>query len=64
MKTLRIVGIIFLVLGILLYLVGILFKFMHWPDLWKGLISGPIIGGIGIVLFIISLKRIKSDMNE
>ena len=60
MKTLRIIAIISIGLGILLYLIGILFKFLHWPDLWKGTISGPILQGIGIVLIVIYYIKIKS----
>ena len=39
----------------LLYLVSILFEIQHWPDIFKGHISGPIIAFIGALIFILSL---------
>jgi predicted membrane channel-forming protein YqfA (hemolysin III family) len=57
MKILRIISFVFMALGVLLYLVGILFKIQHWPDMFKGQISGFLIALIGIVIFLISLIK-------
>jgi predicted membrane channel-forming protein YqfA (hemolysin III family) len=62
MKILRVISFVFMALGVLLYLVGILFKIQHWPDMFKGQISGLIIALIGIVFFLISLIK-KQDKN-
>lgn len=53
MKTLSIV---LIVLGILLFLVGCLFKISHWPDLFKGMISGPIMTVLGVILLIYTTR--------
>jgi hypothetical protein len=50
-------------LGILLYSVGFIFRIQHWPDMFKGMISGPVALIIGVVLFIVSLK-IKNKRNK
>ncbi len=57
MKTLRIVSIILISLGFLLSLAGFLFKIQHWPDIFKGIFSGPIFIIVGTILFIVSLKK-------
>ncbi len=57
MKSLRIISYIFIGLGVLLFLTAILFKIQHWPNIFNGLISGPIVTVIGVLTFIISLKK-------
>ena len=57
MKTLRIISITFMGLGILLYSTGFLFKIQHWPDMFAGFTSGPIIAAIGVLIFIITLIK-------
>ena len=58
MKGLKIVSIVLLVIGLLLFLVGYLFRIMNWPDMFKGVISGPILILIGLILLIINrLKK-------
>lgn len=48
-------------LGILLYLIGILFKIQHWPDMFAGLTSGPVFALIGVLIFIITIiKKVKT----
>lgn len=54
MKELKLVSIILIVLGLLLTFVGLIFEIMRWPDLFKGLISGPIFVLIGLVSVIIN----------
>jgi hypothetical protein len=52
-------------LGIMLFLIGILSKIQHWPDMFKGEISGLFVACFGIVLFIITLiKRQEKNKNE
>jgi hypothetical protein len=51
-----------MVLGVLLLLVGFLSKIQHWPDMFKGQISGLIIALIGVIFFLISLIK-KPDKN-
>jgi len=61
MKNLRIISFVLIGLGLLLFITGILFKIQHWPDMFKGFISGPIIILIGVIIFIVTVikKRIK-----
>lgn len=49
----------FIVLGILLFLVGLLFRIMHWPDMFQGIYSGPAFIIIGLLLYIFSRKNSK-----
>ena len=58
MRALKITSIVFIVLGILLFLVGYMFRIMHWPDMYKGFYSGPIVFTIGLILLII--RKIKN----
>jgi hypothetical protein len=41
--------------GILLVLIGTIFKIQHWPDMFHSLITGPIIEIIGVVMFILTV---------
>jgi len=61
MKGLRVTSFILMTLGVLLYVVGILVKIQHWPDMFKGKISGPIILLLGVVLFIISVVTAQKN---
>jgi uncharacterized membrane protein len=50
--------------GVMLFAVGILFKIQHWPDMFKGEISGFIFVFIGVIIFLLSLiKRQKKNKN-
>jgi uncharacterized membrane protein len=51
-----------MVLGVLLLLFGFLSKIQHWPDMFKGQISGLIIALIGVIIFLISLIK-KQEKN-
>lgn len=53
MKTLRLTSFILMILGVLVYLSGIISRIQHWPDILKGKISGQIILLLGVVLYII-----------
>jgi predicted membrane channel-forming protein YqfA (hemolysin III family) len=57
MKSLRIISYVFMALGALVFIVGILFKIQHWPDMFKGLTNGLILVIIGVVFFLISLAK-------
>ena len=59
MKILRIISYIFIVTGIVLFLVGLFFKIQHWPDMFNGVISGSAVTAIGSVIFVISLLKRK-----
>lgn len=61
MKALRITSYVVMAIGVLLYATGILFKIQHWPDLFKGIISGPLFLIIGVLLFFISLVAIRKS---
>lgn len=51
MNNFKIFSIVSLVTGAFLFLVGLLFKQMHYPDdMFKGLYSGPFFIIIGFVL--------------
>jgi xanthine/uracil permease len=62
MKSLRIISFVFMALGIMLFFIGVISKIQHWPDMFKGQISGLIIALIGVILFLISLIK-KQDKN-
>ena len=51
---LKTISIVLMVLGLLLYGVGYLFKVLNWPDLFHGIITGVIICGLGIIGIIIN----------
>lgn len=53
MKGLKIAGFVLIGLGLLLSAIGYLFKVLHWPDLFKGIYSGPGVLLVGIVLLIV-----------
>jgi hypothetical protein len=57
MKSLRIISFVFMALGIMLFFIGIISKIQHWPNMFKGEISGLLIACFGIVLFIITLIK-------
>ena len=62
MKILRTISFVLMALGVLLFLVGILSKIQHWPDILKGQISGLIVIFIGIVIFLVSLKKRQKEI--
>jgi|GEM_PF-3588709 len=64
MLALRIVSIVVIVAGVVCYAVGVMFKIMHWPDLFKGTISGPVIFCLGIILLILSFILRKKSSSE
>ena len=57
------ISIVLIVFGVLLYLVGLQFKIMHWPDMFKGTISGPIVLIIGLIVFVIYRTKRKNITN-
>jgi hypothetical protein len=63
MKGLRLTSFILMTLGVLLFVVGILFKIQHWPDMFKGTTSGPIIIMLGVILFIITIISTQKKKN-
>lgn len=52
----KVFSIIIVIIGALFLIVGVIFKLSDWPDLWNGLVSGPIIVTVGIILFIFQKK--------
>ena len=52
-KTIKILGYFFLIIGVLLFLIGLLFHFMKWPDMYKGIYTGPILMGFGVISLLI-----------
>lgn len=63
MKGLKRISIVLIVFGTLLYIVGLKFKIMHWPDMFKGTISGPIVLIIGLIVFVIYQTKRKNITN-
>ncbi len=57
MKSLRIISYVIMSLGVLVFIVGLLFKIQHWPDMFNGLTTGLILIITGSVLFLISLVK-------
>jgi multisubunit Na+/H+ antiporter MnhG subunit len=57
MNGIKILSIALLIIGALLLLVGILFKVFHFPDLFQGNISGPIIIVVGVAAFLLSKNK-------
>ena len=49
-KLLKLVSLILTLGGTLLFLVGLLFKFLHWPDMFHGIYVGPIYLIIGLTI--------------
>ena len=60
MKPLKVISILFLGLGALLLLVGLFFYLMKWPDIFKGMISGPILLIIGLIIFLFNRIQTKN----
>ena len=57
MKPLQIFSSILMGLGMLLVIIGALFKVQHWPDIFHGLVTGQIIAIVGAVIFILTLIK-------
>jgi len=49
-------AIIMIVLGVILFLVGALYRLLSWEDIFYGLYSGPLLFVLGIV-FLMSIKK-------
>jgi membrane protease YdiL (CAAX protease family) len=49
-----------IILGIMLLITGLLFRIMHWPDLFQGLYTGLAVL-IGSVWLYIKRKQIKKN---
>jgi hypothetical protein len=52
---------IFIMAGTLLFLVGLLFKTLKWPDMFYGIYSGPVLFTVGLLVFLIKRQNEKSD---
>ncbi len=60
-RSLKVFGLTFLIIGILLYVTGIFFKLHEWPDIFYGVYTGLVFIAIGILLLIIKfVKNSKS----
>lgn len=57
MKALKIVSIVLLLAGFLLIVIAYLSRIQHWPDIFRGMYSGPILMIIGAILFIVRLNK-------
>jgi hypothetical protein len=55
MTPLRILSFVLMGLGMLLVITGSLFRIQHWPDMFYGLVSGPVIELIGITIFVVTV---------
>jgi len=63
MKELKTISFSLISLGLLLFLIGELFKIMHWPDLFKGIYSGPAVLMIGLILLVVSISKTNKQSN-
>ncbi|MEW7277428.1 hypothetical protein ABW636_02390 [Aquimarina sp. 2201CG1-2-11] len=50
MNTTKVISIVLLVVGVLLFLLGALIKILHWPGVNYFLISGAVLFFIGVAL--------------
>ncbi|MAX81284.1 MAG: hypothetical protein CL843_14065 [Crocinitomicaceae bacterium] len=58
MEKLKTFSLAFILVGAALLFLGLAVKLLHYPeDIAKGLISGPILIGIGIVLLLLMLEN-------
>ena len=57
MKALRVVSVIIMALGFLLVLYRPIARIQHWPEMTKGLFVGLIAMIIGVIIFIVGLKK-------
>jgi hypothetical protein len=51
------IGILIIGLGTLLSLVGLLFRFLHWPDIFRGFYTGPGLIGAGLIWVVVAALR-------
>ena len=61
MKSLRMISYVILALGVLVFIVGLLFKIQHWPDIFNGLTKGLALIITGTVFFLISLVKMRAN---
>jgi len=55
-------ALLFLFGGLFIFLVGLLFHLLKWPDMFFGIYTGPLIMIIGIILLVyINKKRSKGN---
>lgn len=57
MKAVKILSIVFLLVGFLLIVIAYFSRIQHWPDVLRGMYSGPILMIIGAFLFIVRLFK-------
>jgi hypothetical protein len=50
-------------LGVLVLFTGVLIKIQHWPDLFYGYISGPVIILIGCITLILTVIKNNKKNN-
>ena len=55
------IGKIIIVIGVLLTLVGLLFSLLKWHDIYMGIISGPIVIIIGLIILFFKKSSITSQ---
>ena len=63
MRIIRILSYLLMGLGSLVFVSSLLFKIQHWPDFFKGTITGPILILIGIILLIVTVSN-KQDIKH
>lgn len=51
-KLLKFLYLFLIISGSLLFLVGVLFRYFHWPDMFQGISIGPIFLIIGLVILV------------
>jgi uncharacterized membrane protein len=44
-----------------MFLVGLLFNSLNWPDMFFGIYSGPILIAVGLIVFLIKRQNGKSE---
>ena len=61
MKSLRMISYVIMALGGLVFIVGLIFRIQHWPDMFNGLTTGLALIITGTVFFLISLVKKKKN---
>lgn len=63
MKDLRIVSIVMMLIGVLLFTLSAIFRLFNWPNMFHGIYVGAIIFAIGVTLAAIRIVIMSNRMN-
>ncbi len=57
MNWFKVFGVLCIILGIMVFFLGVMFKILHWPDTYTLLFSGPVVLILGLGLLSIKSKK-------